>query len=66
MRREKERGIWRIVSLGNRLDQMLSSQMARLHVQDSLFVVGHQSESCVVRPVGVAISAVSGMVTAVG
>ena len=44
MRREKERGIWRIARLGNRFDQSLSFQMAGMHVQNSLFVVGHQSE----------------------
>ena len=66
MRREKEKGIWRIASFGNRLDQSLSFQIVGMHVQNALFVVGHQSDCCVVRPVGNSISAGPGMVTTAG
>ena len=66
MRGEKERGIWRVASLDNRLDQSLFFQTAGMHVKNSLFGVGQQNEWCVVRPVSGAIPAGSGMATTAG
>ena len=57
MTREKERGIRRVASLGNRLDGSTSFQTARLHGENLLFGVGQQNEWCGVRPVCSAISA---------